>query len=241
MGFGLPCTNCRPPPIKETLERIAQNPDVIKLLASIGEKVEDFNKTFVEEAEKVKAELEKAFKSRHDELEKLKKSKKEITKEKIKELNKKELEKEIDVLSNEVDKLHYIFDVGLECVDVIRSITINEFKSAEIPSTIINEIQKYTVVEFIQSTYGKVLQDALVKNGLDATLLDGVKKQIMDNRGERRKKEREEFGISANEFDNENINELKLNLMELIQSEYKDNDKNFKAFARDKMIESLFP
>jgi hypothetical protein len=237
----LPCKCVGIPDISGIIQRIAENPDVLKLIASIGEKVDDFNKTFVEETKKVKEELEKSFKSRHDQLAKLKKSKEGITEEKIKELNKKELEKEIDVLSNEVDKMHYIFDLGLECVDVLRSITLNEFKANDVPSTIIDEINKYTVVEFLKSTYGKVLQDALVKKGLDETLLSGVKNEIMNNRGERRKSEREEFGIKINEFENENINELKLNLMELIEGEYKDVDKNFKGYARDKMIESMFP
>ena len=52
------------------------------------------------------------------------------------------------------------------------------------------------------------------------------------------KAERDEFGIK-NEFENEDINELKLNLMDLIESEGKNLDQHFKAYARDKMIESM--
>ena len=237
MGI-ISCGCFKIPPIQETLQRIAQNPDVIKFIASLGEKVDEFNKTFVEEVEKVKNELEQVIKSRHDKLVAYKKSKEGITEERIKELNKNELEKEIEVLANEVDKMHYIFDTGLEFVDVLRSITLNEFKSSDAPSSIIDEINKYTIVEFLKSTYGKVLYDAMVKKGLSETILTGVKNQIMENRGERRKAERDEFGIK-NEFENEDINELKLNLMDLIESESNNLEQHFKAYARDKMIESM--
>ena len=237
--MGLISCNCVGiPNVQEIIQRIAQNPDVIKFIASLGEKVDEFNKTFVEEVEKVKNELEQVIKSRHDKLEAYKKSKEGITEERIKELNKNELEKEIEVLANEVDKMHYIFDTGLEFVDVLRSITLNEFKSSDIPSSIIDEINKYTIIEFLKSTYGKVLYDAMVKKGLSETILTGVKQQIMENRSERRKAERDEFGIK-NEFENEDINELKLNLMDLIESESNNLEQHFKAYARDKMIESM--
>ena len=237
--MGLTSCNCvRIPNVQEIIQRIAQNPDVIKFLASLGEKVEEFNKTFVEDVKKVKDELEQVIKSRHDKLEAYKKSKEGITEERIKDLNKKELEKEIEILANEVDKMHYIFDTGLEFVEVLKSITLNEFKSSDVPSSLIDEINKYTIIEFLKSTYGKVLYDAMVKKGLSETILIGVKKQIMENRGERRKAERDEFGIK-NEFENEDINELKLNLMDLIESEAKNLDQHFKTYARDKMIESM--
>ena len=62
----------------------------------------------------------------------------------------------------------------------------------------------------------------------------------MKKRGERRKAEREEFGIKENEFEKEDISQLKLNLMDLIQNEYKDINKHFKAYVIDKIIEAIF-
>ena len=41
-------------------------------------------------------------------------------------VNKKELEVEIDTLSNEVDKMNYIFVIGLTLVESIRKITFNK-------------------------------------------------------------------------------------------------------------------
>ena len=248
--MGLTSCNCvRIPNVQEIIQRIAQNPDVIKFLASLGEKVEEFNKTFVEDVKKVKDELEQVIKSRHDKLEAYKKSKEGITEERIKDLNKKELEKEIDIFSNEVDKMHYIFDLGLELVEPLKTITLNKLKkkAEKAPSMAlnkineqINEINKMGVLDFLYSTYGKVLLDALVKKGFSETLLIGFKKEIMNIRGERRKNERLEFGIKTNEFENENIEQLKLDLMELIKNEYKEVDKNFKSYVRDKMIEEMY-
>ena len=104
----------------------------------------------------------------------------------------------------------------------------------------INEVTNLGVLDFLFSTYGKVLLDALAKKGLSETLLMRVKQEIMKNRDERRKNERLEFGIKVNEFDNENIEQLKLDLMELIKNEGKEIHKNFKGFVRDKMIEEMY-
>ena len=223
--------------------------EVAKLLASLDEKVLEFNKTFIEEAEKCKKGLEDEIKTRHEKLEEYKKSKEGITEERLKELNKNEIEKEIDILSNEVDKMHYIFDVGLDLVNVLKSITLNKLKKKleSAPAMTINkindqikEINQLGVLDFLYSTYGKVLLDAMAKKGFSETLLRGFKKEIMKNRDERRKNERLEFGIKVNEFDNENIEQLKLDLMELIKNEGKEIRKNFKGFVRDKMIEEMY-
>lgn len=225
------------------------DPDIAKILLSLDEKVEDFDKTFIEEAKKVKDDLDEAIKSRHDKLVEYKKSEEGITERRLKELNKKELEKEIDILSNGVDKMHYIFDVGLELVEPIRKVTLDKLmeKAKSAPAIALNklnaqiaEVKNYPVIDFLNSTYGKVLKDALAKKGLSMTLLVGVKKEIMKNRGERRKAERKEFNIEKNEFEKEDISQLKLNLLDLIESEYKDINKNFKSYVRDKIIEEIF-
>ena len=225
------------------------DPEIAKLLASLDEKVEDFNKTFIEEADKVKKELDDFLKERHDSLEKKKKDSEGITEEYLKELNKKELEKEIDILSNEVDKMHYIFDLGLELAGPLKNITLDQlakkaksapaFALAKINAQI-EEIKNIPIIDFLNSTYGKVLKDALAKKGLSDTLLIGFKKGLMKARNERRKAELIEFRIQVNVFEGEDISELKLNLMDLIQQEYKDIDKNFKGYVRDKMVESMF-
>lgn len=228
---------------------IGVDPEIAKILASLDEKVEDYNKTFVKDADDAKKKLDDFIKERHTKLEGYKKRNEEITEKILKDLNKEELEKEIDILSNEVDKMHYIFDLGLELSEPIRKITLSklEEKATKAPAVAlkkinaqIEEVKSIPLIDFLNSTYGKVLKDALAKKGLSDTLLGGVKKGIMKSRNERRKAEKAEFNIKVNVFDGEDISELKLDLMELIQQEYKDIDKHFKAYIRDKIIESMF-
>ena len=218
-------------------------------IATIDEKIEDFNKTFLEEAEKCKNEFEKEIKSRHEKLEEYQKSKEGITEERLKELNKKEIEKEIDILSNEINKMHYIFYLGLESVQPIKAIMLKKLKkkAAKVPSNVlkilnekINEINNLGDLEFLYSAYGKVLLDVLTRKGLNETLLFRLKQEIMKNRDERRKNERLEFGIKVNEFENENIEQFKLDLMELIKNENNEQHKNFKEFVKDKIIEKMY-
>ena len=68
----------------------------------------------------------------------------------------------------------------------------------------------------------------------------GFKKDIMKKRKERRETKRKEFDIKVNEFENENIDELNLDLMSLIKSEYTEIDKHYRRWIRDKMIEAMF-
>lgn len=62
----------------------------------------------------------------------------------------------------------------------------------------------------------------------------------MEKRKKRREAERKEFGIKVNEYENEDIKNLKLNLMELIESESKELDKHIRNYVRDKVIEEMF-
>ena len=80
----------------------------------------------------------------------------------------------------------------------------------------------------------------MVKKGLSGTLLVKVKKELMDERKERRKIEGKDFDIKVNEFEGEDITKLSLDLMSLIESEYQDIDKNFKSYAKEKMIDIAF-
>ena len=222
--------------------------ETAKLLASLDRKVEEFQETFEKDVKEIKDKQDKQLKERHQELLKLKETE-SITEQAIKDLNKKELKVEIDILSNAVNKMHYIFDVGLDLVEPLRKITIDKLleKAKSAPAITVNKIKsqiedvkKIPVIDFLSSTYGKVLANALEKKGMSEAFLKSTKKSLLAERSERRKKEREEFGIKVNEFDDENIDKMKLDLFALVKQEYKDINKHFKDFARDKMIEGLY-
>ena len=222
--------------------------ETAKLLASLDRKVEEFQETFEKDVKEIKDKQDKQLKERHQELLKLKETE-SITEQAIKDLNKKELKVEIDILSNAVNKMHYIFDVGLDLVEPLRKITIDKLleKAKSAPAITVNKIKsqiedvkKIPVIDFLSSTYGKVLANALEKKGMSEAFLKSTKKSLLAERSERRKKEREEFGIKVNEFDDENIDKMKLDLFALVKQEYKDINKHFKDFARDKIIEGMY-
>lgn len=232
------CTGCR----------VGVDPEITKLIASLDTKIEEYDKTFNEEAEKAKKAQEEQLKNRKKELTELKEKNEEITEKKIRELNKEELKVEIELLSNAVDKMHYIFSVGLEIAEPIRKITIDKLmeKAKSAPAITVNkinseiaEVKKFPIIDFIDSTYGKVLKDALEKKGMSATVLKGVKNDLFKERQKRRKAEKEEFNIKVNEFDDENIDNIKLDLFDLIKKEYKDINKHFRDFCRDKIVEGM--
>ena len=223
------------------------DPEIAKILGTLDIKMEEYHKVFVDGVKKAKDKQEKQLKERKEELQQLKQKNQEITEEVIKKLNKAELDVEIDFLANQVDKMHYIFSIGLELVEPIRKVTLDKLieKSKSAPAmtlrTIqnqIDEVKNIPIIEFLNSTYGKVLREALEKKGMSATLLKSFKNQLFKERGQRRKVEREEFGIKTNEFDDESMDDLKLDLYSLIESEYKDINKNFREYARGKMIEA---
>ena len=223
------------------------DPEIAKILGTLDIKMEEYHKVFVDGVKKAKDKQEKQLKERKEELQQLKQKNQEITEEIIKKFNKAELDVEIDLLANQVDKMHYIFSIGLELVEPIRKVTLDKLieKSKKAPAmtlrTIqnqIDEVKNIPIIEFLNSTYGKVLREALEKKGMSATLLKSFKNQLFKERGQRRKVEREEFGIKTNEFDDESMDDLKLDLYSLIESEYKDINKNFREYARGKMIEA---
>jgi hypothetical protein len=222
------------------------DPEIAKILTDLELKIEESLKEKSNKEKDPKEEMEEYLKTRKSKLEELKKENK-ITEEAIRKLNQEELEKEIDLLAAKADNMHDIFTFGLDVVDPIRKVTLDKLmeKAKSAPAIALNkinsqieEIKNYPTLEFLNSTYGKVLRDALEKKGMSATVLKGFKNKLFKERSQRRKVERDLYNIDKNEFDDENMDELKLDLFELIQSEYKDIDRNFREYARGKMVEA---
>jgi hypothetical protein len=223
------------------------DPEIAKILTDLELKIEESLKEKSKEEKDPKEEMEGYLKRRKSRLEELKKENK-ITEEAIRKLNQEELEKEIDLLAAKANSMHDIFTFGLDVVDPIRKVTLDKLmeKAKSAPAITVNKINKqieeiknYPTIDFYNSTYGKVIRDALEKKGLSATVLKGDKKKLFKERQTRRKAEREEFGIEKNEFDDETLDDLKLDLYQLITEKYDENlDKNFREYSREKMIEA---
>lgn len=224
------------------------DPEVKEILKILEDKWEDILKTLVIEEQEVKDKQEKQLNKRHDKLEEKKKNNEEITEEFLKDLNKEELKVEIDILSQEANKMHLLFEIGLELTEPLRKYTIDKLvkKVKTAPSIAvdklnqqIDEVKKLPVVQFLKSTYGKVLMNALAKKGMSESLLNNFKKELFKLRGKRRKAEREEFNIKVNEFPGEDITQIKLNIFSLIVDEYIDSKLSFKQYLAKKAIESM--
>lgn len=242
---------------------IGVDPKIKNLIAELYDKIDDFYNSFVKEVEEIKEEQEKQLKERHQKLEnkvkeiKEKKEKaqkegaeaiqkakeqteKELT-ETLKKLNDEEYEVEQKLLINEANKMHCLFDLGLEFANPLKDITLDKLKekAAKAPSMAvakiqseIEEIKKYTPRQVLDTTVGKPIMSALAKKGMSETVLVSFKKDLIKQRGDRRKKEMKEFNIEIKYPEEKNID---VDLFKFIKEEYKD----FKETMKKEMIKQL--
>ena len=225
------------------------DPEIAKILATLDIKVEEYQKVFEKEANDAKKAFEDQQKERKNTLDNWKKESKEITEQDIRKLNKKEFEVEVKFLVNQLDKMHYIFSIALELIEPIKKVTIDKLmeqaKSAPAMALDkinkqIEEIKSFPPLEFYNATYGKVLRQAVEKKGMSKTVLNRYRNKLSKERKERRKVERDLYNIEKNEFDDEEMDEKKLDLFELIKKEQKGLKNNFREYIRGKIIDVMF-
>ena len=242
---------------------IGVDPKLKNIIAELYDKIDDFYKSFVKEVEELKEKQENQLKERHTDLQKkideikakkekaekqgaeaLKKAKEETDKElteTLKKLNEKEYEVEQDLLINEANKMHCLFDLGLEFANPVKDIALDELKekAAKAPSVTvakiqsqIDEIKKYTPRQVLDTTVGKPIMSALAKKGMSETVLVSFKKDLIKQRGDRRKKEMKEFNIDIKYPEEKSID---VDLFKFIKEEYKD----FKDTLKKEMIKQV--
>lgn len=196
MGF-----SCFKPPIP---------PEVQEILDTVAEKAPEIVNNFVIEANKIKKELEEILNERKEKVEETIKKESDKLEEKLLEYNLKEIENEKELIMNEVEKMHSLYELGLSLSDKLKNITIDQLnkKLNTAPSLAkaainaqIEEIKKYSTKEFLGSKFGEPLRTALEKQGLREENLQDYMKELEKERKERRKKEREDYKeIKKNEF-----------------------------------------
>ena len=214
--------------------------EIEEIIKDLEEKINDFIKTFIEEENKVKDKLSKFLGERRSKInEFIKKSETEKNDEKNKEeleklfkdLNEVEYDCEVDILLNEVNKIHYIFKLGLDSVQKCKDIIIEDLnqKMAATPvkSVIDSKIKKitdYKPEEFLDSTFGKPLKSALEKYGFSRPFINSLKKNLINKRNKRRESERNEFSLENNTFEDDKNNFEEVDLYKFITEEYQDED-----------------
>ena len=212
------------------------DPEVEDLLNKVKDKAPDIIKNFVINEEKIKNEFTQLLEKRDKDVGEAKNKNEEELKKLLKKYNEKELDVEKEKISNEVEKMHCLWELGLELTEPLKNYTLKElqkkldkakgpFKKAV--DSQINQVKAFSPKEFLNSPFGKPLKTALIKQGMSKTLLEDFKKQLLKDRKERRKKEKEKHphvkNINLEEEDFEfNIDDL----FEAIFDEYKDEFKS---------------
>ena len=212
-------------------------PEVEELLKEVTKRGDEIANKFLIEANQKQREKVEVIEERHEKVKEADKKDTESLNKLLLEYNKKEIEKDKELIENEVEKLHCIYEMGLDLSDKLKEITLNQLKkkldkAPELAKRAINsqieQVKKYTPKEFLNSEFGKPLKTALEKQGLRDKYLKDYIKKLEDERKERRAAERKEFGISKNEFPEEEDSDCSADeLFEAIFDEYK-NDDDFK-------------
>jgi len=175
---------------------------------------------------------EEILKKRHEELQKTDLKDESKVESVVKKFNKDELKIDNDLIKNKLDKMHEQYETGLKVCQQVKNKLIEklEKKLASANSlakaalnTQIDKIKSYTPAQFLDSEFGKPIKDTLEKQGLSESALKTYKDDLRNQRTERRKKEREEFGIKQNEWpEEEAFDDDTQNLFQKMLDEYKD-------------------
>lgn len=181
--------------------------EVTEMLKEVTEKIvkiqEEYN-TLEESREK-----EKILKERHDVLAAADKNNEEALTKLIKVYNGKELEIDNKLIIKEVNQKVKLYELGLEYSEVLREKLLAKLEKkvtgvgGAVVKKQIEKIKKLSPAEFFDSEFGKPLKDLLKKYGLTDTAMKDYMDKLLKERAERRKIEREEFGIAVNEYPEE--------------------------------------
>ena len=218
--------------------------EIKEILNTLDKNYEELKEKFVDKAKDIEEKRNQQLADRRKKLSELKAKNQEITEEILKGLNKDESDMEIKILGAEIEKMHSIYELGLELAEPMKKVSINklEEKVKSAPSAMINkineqikEIKNLKPVEFLKSTYGKALQDALVKKGMSKTILAKFRKNLVKERKSRREKEKEEFNIKIELKDEDD--DIDVDLFSLVEDE--TNDEKFEENVEKKLFKML--
>ena len=221
--MGCKCLELDPEIEKIQQEVKNKSPDIIEKFGTQKIQIDNKKKELLEEREK---KVSESANVKEEELEKL-----------LKEYNKKEVEMEQDLISNQVEKMYALWELGLDLSQPLKNFTIDKLtkKLDKTPGPLkpsinrqIDEVKAYSPAKFLNSPFGKPLKAALIKQGMKKELLEDFKKELLKDRKNRRKEERDKYKyVKKNEFPPED--DLEFNVDEIYDSifeEYKD-DKEF--------------
>lgn len=171
------------------------------------------------------------LKERAEKVEQADKSNKEQLQSLLKEYNIKELNIDKEYIENEVERLHSLWNLGIDLSGPVKNETVAQLEKRAkkcslcgcCVTNIANKVKNYTPSQFLKSEFGAPLRAALEKQGMNKQILIDTKNELINDRKKRREEERNKYNIDVNEFppdDEFDINEDELS--KIIFNEYKD-------------------
>ena len=216
--------------------KTGRDPEIEKILEDVAKKSPDIIKPFIIKKEEIDKKKKELLEERAKKVSEAKDAKEEDLEKLLKEYNKKEVEIEKELIGNEVEKMYALWELGLELSQPLQNYTIDTLtkKLAVFPEAImaiqvynpLEAVKAYSPVQFLNSSYGKPLKTALIKNGMSKDELKQFKNDLLKDRKNRRKEERVKYEIKKNEFPPEDEFEFDINdLYNTIFEEYKDKNE----------------
>jgi len=222
-------------------------PEVKEILKELADKAPGIVNTFQIEHTKILNERTEILKEREEKVEKAIKDKieqKELN-DLLLEYNLKEIKNEKDFIINEVDKMHSLYQLGLELSEKLKKVTLEQLNkklsnapsfSKDLINSQIEEVNKSSPKDFLDSEFGKPLKNALEKQGMREDLLKEFMDKLAEDRQKRRAAERLKYKIEKNEFPPKDILQFTAkDLFKLIFDEYTD---EFRSALTNKLIDN---
>ena len=231
-----------------TLPTAGTVPEEVKeILKEVVDKVPGIIDTFQIEHTKILNERTEILKEREEKVEKAINDK--IEKKELEDLllkyNLKEIENEKDLIINEVDKMHSLHELGEEYSEKLKKVTLDILNkkldkapllAKKLLNSKIEEVNKSSSKDFLDSEFGKPLKTTLEKQGMREDLLEEFMEKFKAERKRRRTDEREKYKIEKNEFPpKDELRFTAKDLFKLIFDEYKD---EFKSNLKGKLIDN---
>jgi hypothetical protein len=116
--MGLSCS-CLEPPIPEEIK---------KILKTLEDKAPDITEKCVTNKNKLDKKKTKILAERAKNVEEAKDKSEDELKELLKKYNKKELNLEKKYISNELDKMHSLWELGIDLADPLKDVVIDQLK-----------------------------------------------------------------------------------------------------------------
>ena len=204
------------------------------VLEELKNKSTEITKSFIIKDQKLKDKKAKILAKREEKVKnaiETNMQKKELE-ELLLKYNKKEIQNEKDFIQNQTDKIHCLYELGIQLADKLKILSVDGLKkkldsapsfSKPAINSQIDLINQKSPEDILNSELGEPLKSALEKEGMREDFLKGYMEDLKTERQTRRKEERDKYNLEKNEFPPEDeVQFTAKDLFESIKGEYKD-------------------